>query len=524
LTAYIIRRILYTIPQVLGICIITFLLFEVLYTPEARATEDLGKGATPAAVADTILSRGWGKPLFYNSTSSRITAKDVLYWEKLAAKLDEARQAVEKAAGADATEDDRKAAEAPVARIWSRLPEDAHKAVRRLVILADKEDAASDPVDQQVIRISVGQLVDALNSAIIVGEGAEADGHYYRAFAVAAPEVWTKKLGADPANGVPESLQPSGEREKSRLEKESIGERAEDQRIAYAEPKELSGREAMRMNRLAVNLGLRGIIAGRYYSHCSGLTRLVRTRFVDHLRKLLCFDFGVSDKTGNSISGTILKGMVPSLTLTVPIFLMSLVVGISLSLIVAYFRGTYLDLGATITCVLLMSISILVYIIAGQYLVALHLRLFPAYGYAPGIRVMQFVMLPIAISLFKGLGGTVRFYRTILVEEMNQDYVRTARAKGVSERIVLFKHVLKNAMIPVLTRTVMAIPFLFMGSLLLENFFGIPGLGNMTIEAIQNADFQVVAAMVYLGALLFALGNLLTDISYTFVDPRVTLR
>jgi peptide/nickel transport system permease protein len=171
-----------------------------------------------------------------------------------------------------------------------------------------------------------------------------------------------------------------------------------------------------------------------------------------------------------------------------------------------------------------MSVSILVYIIAGQYLLALQVRLFPVYGYAGGIGAMQFLLLPIFIGVIKGLGGNVRFYRTVFAEEVGRDYVRTARAKGLRERTILFKHVLKNAMIPILTRTVLAIPFLILGSLLLENFFGIPGLGNLTVEAINSGDSKVVMAMVYLGALMFAVGNLMTDISYTFVDPRVTLR
>ena len=525
MTAYIIRRLLYTIPQVLGICFITFMLFEVLYTPETRATQDLGKGANPVAIAETILTRGWGKPLFFNSTSSRLTADDVLHWDKLAVALTEAGQAVEKAAADDATDDDKKAAQTPMAQLWKRLSSDAQATVAELKKLADNEDSDSDPEAQKTVKKGVAELVKGFNESIIAPRGEAGTVYYYQDFAVADPLAWIRKMGekGDSADA-PDTDQPLGERRKSRLEKEAIWERAQDSRLAHTDPKELSATQIQRLNRLAVNMGLHGLIAGRYYSHCSGIMRMVRTRFVDHLRKLLLFDFGVSDKTSESIGGTILRGMGPSLTLTVPIFIMSLILGVSLSLMVAYFRGTYLDTVSTITCVFLMSVSILVYIIAGQYLAGIHLRLFPSYGYAPDIRVMQFVMLPIGISLFKGLGGSVRFYRTILVEEMNQDYVRTARAKGLSERVVLFKHVLKNAMIPVLTRTVMAIPFLFLGSLLLENFFGIPGLGNMTIQAINNGDFQVVAAMVYLSALLFALGNLLTDISYTFVDPRVKLR
>jgi peptide/nickel transport system permease protein len=242
------------------------------------------------------------------------------------------------------------------------------------------------------------------------------------------------------------------------------------------------------------------------------------------MEKLLLFRFGRSQKTHEDIGRKIVQGMGPSLMLTVPIFLASIVIGLSLSLMVAYFRGTYLDLFGVVVCVAFMSVSILVYIFVGQLFLAKTLRLFPIYGYARGIHAARFLLLPIVIAIIKGLGSDVRFYRTILLEEIGRDYVRTARSKGLSENIILFKHVLKNAMIPVLTRTVLAIPFLFMGSLVLENFFGIPGLGNMTVEAASNGDTQVMAAMVYLGALLFAVGNLLTDISYTFVDPRIRLR
>jgi len=269
----------------------------------------------------------------------------------------------------------------------------------------------------------------------------------------------------------------------------------------------------------------RGWDKGLFYNaQARGVRRFADTRFAHHMGSLLLFRFGRSDKTHEEIGQMIRRGMVPSLTLTVPVFIMGVVVGLCLSMMVAYFRATYLDLGAVAVCVAFMSISILVYILAGQYLLAQHMKMFPIYGYARGIHAGRFLLLPVIIAVLKGLGEDVRFYRTILLEELNCDYVRTARAKGLSEGAVLFTHVLKNAMIPVLTRTVLAIPFLFMGSLLLEKFFGIPGLGNMTIEAVENGDTPVMGAMVYLGGLLFALGNLMTDIGYTLVDPRVRLQ
>ena len=187
------------------------------------------------------------------------------------------------------------------------------------------------------------------------------------------------------------------------------------------------------------------------------------------------------------------------------------------------YRGTYLDYWGVTLCVLLMSISALFYIIGGQAIFAKDLRLIPISGFDYGVHALKFIALPVAIAIIAGLGGSVRFYRTIFLEEINKDYVRTARAKGLPERVVLFVHTLKNAMIPILTGLVISLPFLFTGSLLLESFFAIPGMGSFMIDAIQRQDFAVVQAMVSLGSFLYVVGLLLTDISYTLVDPRVRL-
>jgi peptide/nickel transport system permease protein len=171
-----------------------------------------------------------------------------------------------------------------------------------------------------------------------------------------------------------------------------------------------------------------------------------------------------------------------------------------------------------------MSISSLFYIISGQFLVSKLWHWVPISGYAGGIDSLRFLVLPVLIGVLGGIGASSRWYRTIFLEESGRDYVRTARAKGLSELRVLFRHVLKNAMIPILTGVVAVIPLLFMGSLLTESFFGIPGLGSYTIDAIQAQDFGVVRAMVFLGSALYIVGLILTDISYTVVDPRVRLQ
>jgi peptide/nickel transport system permease protein len=245
---------------------------------------------------------------------------------------------------------------------------------------------------------------------------------------------------------------------------------------------------------------------------------------VEHFRRMLLFDFGRSDADDVPIIERIGQGVGPSLALTVPLFGVGLVVSIALSLLVAFFRETYIDRAGVLLCVLGMSISILLYIIGGQYLLGKLLRWFPISGFDPAPAVvLRFLALPVLVGAASSLGSNTRFYRTVFVEEIYRDYVRTARAKGCGEGRIMIRHVLRNAMIPILTNVVLAIPFLFMGSLLLEAAFGIPGLGSITVDAIFGNDFSTLRTMVYIGSLFFIAGQILTDISYTLVDPRVRL-
>ena len=258
-----------------------------------------------------------------------------------------------------------------------------------------------------------------------------------------------------------------------------------------------------------------------FNTEAAGIAVFTQTIFFQKSAKLFVFDFGVSDTNNIDITSQIWERMWASLTIAVPTFLLGLLVNITISMIVAYYRATYVDFWGTILAVIIMSVSQLFYIIGGQWLFGKVLRLFPISGYDSGVELLKFVILPVVIGIISGIGGGIRFYRTIFLEEINRDYVRTARAKGLSEGVVLFKHALKNAMIPILTNVVFAIPLLFMGSLVMEAFFAIPGLGSFTIEAIQAQDFAIVRSMVYLGAVLYIVGLLMTDISYTLVDPRI---
>ncbi len=259
-----------------------------------------------------------------------------------------------------------------------------------------------------------------------------------------------------------------------------------------------------------------------YNAEASGAAALTQTIFFEKSVKLFAFDFGRAEDN-RDIGNEIRTRMGPSLALAIPVFLVGLAVNITFALGMAFFRATYLDLWGVILCVAMMSISSLFYIIGGQYLISKLFHLVPISGYAGGADALKFLVLPVLIGVIGGIGAGSRWYRTLFLEEMGKDYVRTARAKGLAESVVMFRHVLKNALIPILTGVVVVIPLLFMGSLIVESFFGIPGLGSYTIDAIQAQDFAVVRAMVFIGSVLYIVGLLLTDISYTIVDPRVRL-
>jgi len=259
-----------------------------------------------------------------------------------------------------------------------------------------------------------------------------------------------------------------------------------------------------------------------YNGGAPGVEKFSDTIFYNKSLSLFALQFGAADD-GRDIGYDIRQRMWPSLAIAVPVFVIGILVNITFALLIAFFRATYIDLWGVVLCVILMSISGLFYIIGGQYLIGKFLQLVPISGYQGGVDAFKFVVLPVLIGIVGGIGAGTRWYRTIFLEEIGKDYVRTARAKGLAEPLVLFKHVLKNAMIPILTGAVVVLPLLFMGSLITESFFGIPGLGSYTIDAINSQDFGIVRAMVFLGSVLYIVGLLLTDISYTLVDPRVRL-
>lgn len=257
-------------------------------------------------------------------------------------------------------------------------------------------------------------------------------------------------------------------------------------------------------------------------SEQDGFKAVTETLFVDRSIKLFSLDFGKADD-GRDIARDIETRMWPSLAIALPVFVIGLMANVTLALLMIFYRGTRLEYAGVAGLIALMSISSLFYIIAGQYFIARLWQWLPISGYGGGIDGVKFILLPVLVSVAAGLGSGARWYRTIFLEEIGKDYVRTARAKGLSELRVLFRHVLKNGMIPILTGAVVVLPLLFTGSLVTESFFGIPGLGSYTIDAIRAQDFAIVQSMVFLGSALYILGLLLTDLSYTLVDPRVKL-
>ena len=260
-----------------------------------------------------------------------------------------------------------------------------------------------------------------------------------------------------------------------------------------------------------------------YNNSKKGINAFKETIFYKKSLKLFLFDFGISD-SGRDIKYDIKQRMLPSLAIAIPSLLVGLFINITFALFFVFFRSTKVDYVGVIFCVALMSISSLFYIIGGQYLISKLLHLVPISGYAQGYEAIKFLVLPVIISVVYGIGSGTRWYRSLFLEEIEKDYVKTAKSKGLSESSVLFNHVFKNALIPILTGVVVILPLLFLGSLIVESFFGIPGLGSYTIDAIQSQDFAIVRAMVFLGTILYISGLILTDISYTLVDPRVRLK
>lgn len=256
-----------------------------------------------------------------------------------------------------------------------------------------------------------------------------------------------------------------------------------------------------------------------------GIDRPFIVQYIDIVKSAFTFDFGYSWSSKQQISEMIKAGAGPSLTITLPLFIISNVLSISIALLVAFYRGKLIDKIVLLVSIAMMSIPSLAYILFGQWFFAAHLGWFEIAGYEAGFpNFIPYTLLPVLLYVAITWGPETRFYRSVILDEVYQDYVRTARAKGLTELSVMFKHVLKNAMIPILTQIILQIPFLILGLLLAESFFSIPGLGGIIIKAINTSDFPVIKAMTILSAIGFIVFGVITDVLYTVVDPRMRLK
>jgi peptide/nickel transport system permease protein len=256
----------------------------------------------------------------------------------------------------------------------------------------------------------------------------------------------------------------------------------------------------------------------------SGSERITETIFWERSVSLFTLNFGRADaESAGDIGHEVATRMLVSLKLALPLFILQVIASTAFALLLVMFRHSRLDFWGVVACVLMLSISSLFYIIVGQFMFSRVLKLSPISGYVGGLDAVKFLILPIALSLVARLGGEARLYRAMFLEELGKDYVRTARAKGLAEISVLFRHVLRNALIPIITSAGSFLPYVFLGSLVFESFFGLPGLGAYVIEAITKQDFAIVRTMVFLGSLLYIATYVLIDIAYTWADPRVRL-
>ena len=271
--------------------------------------------------------------------------------------------------------------------------------------------------------------------------------------------------------------------------------------------------------------GERGYDKPLYWNDAKpGSDKLTETIFWERSISLFTLNFGRADsESAGDIGDEVVRRMWVSMQLAVPIFILQMIASVSFALLLVMFRHTRLDLAGVVLCVVMLSISALFYIIVGQFLFSRVFHLVPISGFESGLDAARFLVLPVLLSLLSRLGTEGRLYRAMFLEELGRDYVRTARAKGLSEPKVLFNHVLRNALIPILTSAGSYLPFVFLGSLVFESFFGIPGLGAYVIEAITGQDFAIVRSMVFVGSLIYIASYIVIDVAYTWVDPRVRL-
>jgi peptide/nickel transport system permease protein len=418
MTPFIIRRVLTMIPIILGVILITFLLFNVV--GGSPASMALGKNASPQALEEFDEQRGFNKPPIFGWWTSTRALPEAHFGDGIAL-----------AAGTNF----------PIRTLFPLKPDTVYR-----------------------LRCGMSRVTGSVS--------------------------WL------PENGVV-AVSPT------------------------QDPAELIFRTGAKGTAMPVTLVVRhGVLEVRSLVLSRRMPHWYDSQLAHYFKLLARLDLGTSLATNEKVTTMLKRGIGPSLALTVPIFFGGLVLSVGLALVCAYWRNRWVDRVLVITAVALMSVNYLVWIIFGQFFMAYKLKWFPIWGFES----WSYLLLPVIIGILSGLGSNLRFYRTVLLDELYKDYVRTAYAKGLGPVAVLFKHVLPNALIPIVTNTALALPFLYTGSLLLESFFGVPGLGGLSVNAINSSDVDVVRGVVLVGAILYVVASLLTDLCYALVDPRVKLK
>jgi peptide/nickel transport system permease protein len=526
---YILRKLLYMPLILLGVIFITFLLFQASTSPEALARIQLGEKASARVVYEWAVSKGhaaWtdaGRMKLRRLADGELISQDTEFFvdgrlremirerDRTASRIEklvrDIQQRAEREAGAEESDGlQRLRGELAVytrrqAANRGRIKEALMGARRVLVsqelaqelrIWGEEDVAAEDTADMPALQLQVlrERAPHAALDALLALDGHNLD------------MSWAE---ADIAL------------------REAHGLSAAEQREALAEARK--GFLAMPLKLLPRWNSYAPVAA-----HVAAVEDIAPdlsytfwvVQFGRYLWDLLRLDFGNNNQK-RPVTEVIWQGLGPSLSLTLPAFLIAELIGVFFGLMAAMYRQSRIDHTIVISAILLMSINSIAMIMFGQKWLAYELNYFPVSGYEGGLGAARFLILPVFLYVILSFGERVRFSRIVMLDETNQDYVRTARAKGLGENTVLFKHILRNTLIPLITRWVVAIPTLYLGSLVLESFFGIPGLGRLTIDAVNNSDANVIRAIVVIGSVGFMLANLLTDVLYAAVDPRVRL-
>lgn len=519
---YVARRLLYSIPILFGVLFLTFMIFFFISSPEQLAAMQLGKAARPDSIAAWMRENGYAT--YSESGREKLGKADEL--DRLsaayAAKGEEARTVQRQ------KERETELATSEGIKLPAPVPESGHAALMDMLAQLPEVTAHTNLLAAQEAK---KKELDAIRAALKPEKGkqplskeretelkAAEEKLNGEIESMAEPLLKAAKAAADArlaalksfsANSIPGKPVPE-EILKSLLVVNQHRAAEAEFDLTYS---------ALHAEEVKLNGQVEALIVGAADTEKYGMARL----FVTYVKDLLTFNFGQTNQK-RPVGEVLSNGIWPSLKLMLPAFLLTEILAVSLALFAALYRGTKVDRTLVIISVFLMSFSAIALVMIIQKVVAADWGYFPIAGYTSGIPGYVYLILPILLYAIISVGGQMRFDRILMLDEVGQDYVRTAKAKGLGQNTILFKHVLRNAMIPLITRWAVVIPNLYLGSLVLESFFGIPGLGGITVQAVTNRDPNMIRALVFIGTLIYIFSTLLADVLYAVVDPRVKLK